>query len=154
MGTDMLCHNERHLFCWSVSQPSFYIYEVGQRSFKYHIWAKQWSHCAISDEVHSQIEYKIVLNCGYPMSTRNGMLCYNERHWLMIKCIIPFIRWMERPIEASGSIYEPFIVHAVLFLPMSILNFCTKYQILGTLSAQEMGWCAASRDIHCCWSIS
>ncbi len=49
---------------------------------------------------------------------------------------------------ALGSIYKHLLVYTMSFLPQTTLKFHAKDQILGILSAQEMGQYAVRRDIH------
>ena len=53
---------------------------------------------------------------------------------------------------ASGSIFEPLIVHMVPFLSKSTLKLHANCQIWCALSAQEMGCYITMRGIHCWWS--
>ena len=85
----------------------------------------------------------------YPLRTKEGMLCCKERHILMLRCAVTFLRYMRKVVGASGSIYEPFIVHAVSFLLRLTLRLYTYHQIWDILVVKKMGWYAMSRDIHC-----
>ena len=74
-----------------------------------------------------------MLDFGYPLSTRNGILCCNYKHPLLLKCYIVFLRCIRIIGWASNSIYKPLMVHTVSFLPKTNFKFHAKYQILGTL---------------------
>ena len=85
-----------------------------------------------------------MLDLGYPLCMGNGMLCYDERHPLLMKCFITFLRCISKAGRAYGIITLPLIVHTLLFLSRSNLKLHTKYQILGTVSiSTESGmlWC-------------
>ena len=69
----------------------------------------------------------------HPLSTGNVLLCYKERYLLLMKCFIPFLRCVKMVERASGSIYEPLMVHIVSFLAATNLKFHAKFQISGTL---------------------
>ena len=83
----------------------------------------------------------------------NGMMCNKKRHSLLHACFITFLKCRKMMGWASDSIDEPTIVYIKPILPRLTLKLYTKYQMLSTLSAQEMGWCTAMSDIHYCWSI-
>ncbi len=70
--------------------------------------------------------------------TGNGILCCNERHPLLLKCVITFLRYTELFGQASDSTYKPLMVNTVSFLSKTDLNFHTKRQISGTLSAWKI----------------
>ena len=65
-------------------------------------------------KIGSQITYK-KLDLGNPLCTGNGMICYEERHTLLMKWLITFLRCMTKVWGASKSIYKPFSVQAVPF---------------------------------------
>ena len=81
-------------------------------------------------------------------------MCYNERHPLLPKClnIFPMSRRMVK--WAPERIYNPHMVHMVLFLWKIANKFHAKYQLLGTLSAKVMGHCAARRGSCCSLSVA
>ena len=63
---------------------------------------------------------------GYHIITGDGMLCYMERHPLLLKCLITFIRYIRKVGQASDNIYKPLIVHIVLFSLRLTLNLHTN----------------------------
>ena len=65
------------------------MYKVDGRIFWKHLIDMYGSPCAIFAEADSQIAHKM-LDLEYPLSTWNGMICYNERHSLMLACSISF----------------------------------------------------------------
>ena len=84
---------------------------------------------------------KTILKCHakyqilrHHVMTGNGMLCCNERHPLLLECVITFLGYTELFGQASDSIYKLLMVNIVSFLPTTNLNFHTKCQISGTLS--------------------
>ena len=74
----------------------------------------------------------------HPLSTGNVLLCYKERYLLLMKCFIPFLRWIKMVERASDSNYDPRMVPNVSFLPITNLKFHAKFQFSGTLSAKGM----------------
>ena len=91
---------------------------------------------------------------GHPISTGNGMTCCKERHSLLLNCFISFLGCKRKVGGVSSSIYKPLMVPFMQFVLWTTLNFHTKYQIWGSLSAQERGHYTIRGDIHCCWSVS
>ena len=91
---------------------------------------------------------------GYPPCTQHGMLSYKERQPLLLECSITFLECNILMRRAFDIIYKILMVPIIFSLPRTNLIFHVKWQISGTLSAQEMGWCDARRDIHCCWKVS
>ena len=90
----------------------------------------------------------------YPLIRGIGMMCYKERHLLLLKCFITFLRCIRKNGGAFDSIYKPLIVHTVSFISRLTLKLHTKWQIWDTLSAWKMGQYTTRRCIHCCWSGS
>ena len=88
---------------------------------------------------------------GYPIITENGVLCYKERHPLLLKYIITFFRCVRKIRRASDNSFDPLVVHIVSFLPRLTLKLHLKCWILGSLSALKMGWYTSRIGIHCCW---
>ena len=56
----------------------------------------------------------------------NGMMCCKKIHPLMLKCFIPFLRFIRKVGGASGSIYKPFIVHMVPFSSEADSQYANK----------------------------
>ena len=106
----------------------------------------------ISSKKYSHFLCKIWAN-AHLLCMGNGTLCCNGRHPLLINCVIPFLTCMAMTKRASDSIYKPLMANTVSLIPKITLKFHEKYRFLGTLSAQQMRWCAARRDIHCCSSV-
>ena len=109
-------------------------------------------HCVITTTNNYKISYKISY-FRYPLRTGNMRMCYKERHSLLLKCPIIFLRYMRMVRKVPDRLYNPHMVGRVSFLPKITLKFHTEYQVLGTLSALEMGWCAARINIHCCLGV-
>ena len=82
------------------------------------------------------------------------MLFNNERHPLLLKYFMTFLTCISKVRGACESICKPLIGHMVPFLLRSTLNFCTKYQNFGNLSALQPGWYATRICTHCCWGGS
>ena len=76
----------------------------------------------------------------HPLSTGNVLLCYKERHLLLMKGSITFLTCVKMGERAIDSIYKPLMVHNVLFLPtINYLQFHAKFQFrILTLSAKEI----------------
>ena len=53
----------------------------------------------------------------HPFSMGNGMLCYHERHPLLLKLLTILLRCIRNMRAASGSIHEPFPAEIMSFLP-------------------------------------
>ena len=87
---------------------------------------------------------------GYPLCTKNGMLCNEERPSLLMKWFIAFFRCIGKVRGASDSIYKPLMVHIVPLLMRMTLNFHTKSPNLGHYTSKEMGYYTMRRSIHCC----
>ena len=117
-----------------------------------HLQDSNVPHRIISVKNNSQISGKM-LDFRYHLSTKYGVRCCKERHPLLLKCFITFFGCIRMAVQASGSIYKPIMFHRVLFMPKTALQFDTKYQIMGTLPAQEIACCTARRYIYCCWSV-
>ncbi len=115
-------------------------------SFWWHFQAFYCSYHAISSKVESQIVLKIP-DFGYPLCTRSGIPCYEERHPLLLKYFITFLRHTQKVRGASDTIYNALRVHIVSLLLVSTLKDCTKLRIRGTLSARVMG-CHAAKERH------
>ena len=94
-----------------------------------------------------------MLDFKYPLlRTGNVMMCYKKRHPLPLKYFITFLGSIRKVGEASHIILKPLVLtypHQVIFVR---IYFQISYNMpnLGTLSAMEMGCCAARRDTYCC----
>jgi len=99
--------------------------------------------CKNSNDFSCKISY-----FRYPLCTRNTRVCYKERCSLLIKCFITFLRYISMGRRAYGRIYNHHMIHTVSFLQKVTLKFYAKYQLLGTLSEREMGYCAVTRYLH------
>ena len=125
----------------------------GWTNFWSHLQAHYGPHGVIYAKNNSQISHKS-LDLGHPPSTGNGMMYCKEIHLLLLECFITFLRYIVMIGLASDSIYETPLIHTISFLPNTALKFQAKYQILRTIWAQEMEYCAARRYIYCFWSVS
>ena len=130
-----------------------YMYQDDYRSFRVHLQDPHGPHHIISVKNNSQTSGKM-LDFRYPLSTKYGVRCCKERHPLLLKCVITFLRCIWMTGQASDSICRPIMVHRVSFMPKTTLKFHTKFQIWGTLPAHEMGCSTARRYTYCCWSVS
>ena len=90
----------------------------------------------------------------YSQHMGNMRMWCKERYPLPIKCIITFLRYIRMVSRSPDWIYNPHMVHMVLFLWKIANKFHAKYQLLGTLSIRETKCWAARRDIHCWLSVS
>ena len=66
--------------------------------------------------VDSQLVQKMQ-ELKYPLSTGNDMLCYDERHTILLDCVMIFIVCVRKVGGASDSIYKPLMVHTMSLLP-------------------------------------
>ena len=96
------------------------------------------SNCAVSVEIVSQIAHKMP-DLVYPLRMANGMLCYEERQPLLLKCFIFFLRCISMVRGAFNIINKPLLDHTMSFLPRVALKLHTKCQILVTFLELEMG---------------
>ncbi len=87
---------------------------------------------------------------GYPLCTKNGMLCNEERPSLLMKGFIAFLRCIGKVRGASGSIYKPLMVHIEPLLLRMTLQFHTKLPNFGYYTSKEIGCYTMRRCIHCC----
>ena len=71
---------------------------------------------------------------GYPLTMGNGMICHMERHPLLLKWPITFLKCVYKVKGDFGSIYKPLIVQAVPVLPRLTRKLHAKCLIFGTLS--------------------
>ena len=111
----MIHYKERHTLQlkWFITFPR-YIRKVGILSgsiYKY----LYVSNCAISVEIDSQNAYRM-LDLVYHLCKGNGMLCHDERHPLVMKWSITFLRCIRKVGALSDSIYMPIMCQNVLFL--------------------------------------
>ena len=95
-----------------------------------------------------------ISDCEYPIIVGKRMLRYKERYPLLLKWFVTFFRRIRMVWGDSGSIYKYRIVHIMSFSSRPTIKLHTKFKILGTLHAQEMGPYTVRRGIHRCWSIS
>ena len=65
-----------------------------------------------------------------PLCMGNGILCFRERHQLLLECLINFLMCTRMIGRASYSIYNPVIANIVSLLPNTNLKFRVKYQPL------------------------
>ena len=107
----------------------------------------------VLEKTYSQIAYTIS-DFRFLLCTRNWMLCCKERHPLLLECFITFLRCIIMIGRASDIIKKLLMVYTVSFLHKITLKSDAKYQFLGNLSTQEMGYNTIRRDIHCCLSVS
>ena len=90
-------------------------------------------------KLHTKCATFEVTKC--PLSMGNGMICCKERHPLLLKGFISFLWCIRKTGGAFDNIHKPIIVHIVPFPLRLTLKFHTKWQILGTPSARELGCC-------------
>ena len=106
----------QHIKCAAVLQGEVYIvhevfhnlppmYKDGWKSLWGHIWARNGLQCVISVNSKSHISCKIAV-FRYPLSKGNVMLCYKERHPLLLDYFIPFLKCIRMVGRATSSLYE------------------------------------------------
>ena len=77
------------------------------------------------------------------------MLCYKERHPLLLECFVTSLGFITMIGEVAESIYKAsHVLHRVISVKIES-QMHTKYQILDTLSEWELVYCAIRRGIHC-----
>ena len=74
----------------------------------------------------------------YPLSKGSVMLCSKERHPLLLDYFIPFLKYIRMVGRANNGLYESLMVHNMSFLPTTNIKFHGKFDILSTLSGQDM----------------
>ena len=67
-----------------------------------------------------------ILDFQSPLSTESGMMCYQERYPLLMKCSKTFIRCIKPMIRASLSIFLPLMALTKTFSTRLTLNKCTQ----------------------------
>ena len=99
----MIHYKERHILQlkWFITFPR-YIRKVGILSGSIYKYLCV-SNCAISVEIDSQNACRM-LDLVYHLCKGNGMLCHDERHQLVMKWSITFLRCMVKAREASDCI--------------------------------------------------
>ena len=60
---------------------------------------------------------------GYPLSKGNVMLCYKERHPLLLDYFVPSLKYIRMVGTATDSLHESLVVHSMSFLPITIIKF-------------------------------
>ena len=60
---------------------------------------------------------------GYPLSKENVMLCYKERHPLLLDYFIPFLKSIRMVGRATSSMYGSLMIHNMSFLPITNITF-------------------------------
>ena len=65
----------------------------------------------------SQISSKILTDFGHQMSLGNMMLCHEDRHPLLQRYFLIFLRYIEMIGRASGSVSNILMVKTVSFPP-------------------------------------
>ncbi len=110
------------------------MYEEVERRFWTHLQAPYCPHHAISVMIDSHISHKMP-HLGYPIVTGNGMLCYNERYTLLLKCFITYLSCIRKVRGACDNIHRPLMGHIVPFLwgrlskcPQNTRFFWVPYQ--------------------------
>ena len=149
----MLCYKERHPLLLDYFIPFLKcISNVGRAAISVYESLMGQTSCHFCKEQTSN--FMQIWDFEHPLSTQNVLLCYKERYLLLMKCFMTFLRCIKMVERSSDIIYEPLMVHNVLFLPTMNLKFHAKWQSLGTLSAKGMWCCATRRDTHCCLTTS
>ena len=113
---------------------------------------------AISVRIASQIACKMSGLWYPPLTMGNGILSCKERHPLLLKCFITFLRCIRKMGGAYDSIYKFLIDHIVSFLSRPTLKLHTKYNTrFGVPSLhRKRGWYTVrvSVVVHYCWNGS
>ena len=131
-GNGMLCCKGRHplqIECFVIFP---YFHDDDWRNFEWHNRAPYGPHHIIPSKNNHQISWNIS-DLRNPLSKGNGILCYNERHSLLLEYSITFFQHIRMIGKAFGSIYETLI----LFTPCSFgqcpLSNCiqenTRFQV-------------------------
>ncbi len=131
----MIHYKERHTLQlkWLITFPR-YIRKVGILSgsiYKY----LYVSNCAISVEIDSQNAYRM-LDLVYHLCKRNGMLCHDERHPLVMKWSITFLRCMVRARKASECIQQaPYCQYHAISVKVDSQIVCKMLDVEYPISA-------------------
>ena len=151
-GYGMMCCNVGHtLMLKCLITFLRYIRILGRASGSFYN-TFHGQHRVITVKNNSQISCKMSA-FGHPLHTLNEMLCCKKRHPLLFGCSVTFARYMRMIRRAFCRLYKTIMIHTMSLLPKLSLKFHVKYQLLHSLSAQEMRWSAARRYIHPCLSV-
>ena len=140
---------------FGVVQNLPYMYKEDGRSYRQDQRAKYGSYHAFSTVMNNQTAHKYEIpGFGYPLSMGNGILCWKERHRLLLKLLETFLICILMSRGAAHCIYNLLMVHTMGFHQDWLSNCSQNARFwVGTLSAWEMGCCAGMRDIHCWWGV-
>ena len=130
---DMLCYKERHPLLMKCFKTFFRCIEP-MACASWCIFPPFWSLIqTFSTNVHSQNVHKMP-HFMYPLSTQNGMLFYNERHPLLMKCSKSSLNARDRWEELlCVSLYRLWVSPG--YVPRRLtLKSLTKFKVLGILS--------------------
>ena len=107
-----------------------YMYQDDYRSFRVHLQDPHGPHHIISVKNNFQISGKM-LDFRYPRSTKYWVRCCKERHPLLLKSFITFLRCIWMTGQASDSISRPIMVHRVSFNAKNNSQISHKISDLG-----------------------
>ena len=99
---------------YEMFQSLLYMYKADVRCSWQHLPATCGSHLVIFTEEDSQNVY-IMPDFGYILSTANGMMYYEEKHPLLMKCFRTFLRCISQMEAAYGSILLPWMGPSVSY---------------------------------------
>ena len=142
-GNAMMGFKEKHsllLECFMTFL--IYIYEwleELQIAYRSPLWFSTC--CATSTDNNSHISWNIS-DFRYLLSTWNGTLCCNERHALLLECVMTFLKYIKWIWRALYSIYKPSIVHIMFFLPIS--NYMQNINIRA--ASKHQNWVALIQE--------
>ena len=81
-------------------------------------------------DIDSQLVHKMQ-ELKDPLSTGNDMLCYDERHPILLDCAMIFIICIRKVGGAANIILSPLWFTQCYYCSMLPFNLHTKYEIFG-----------------------
>ena len=84
---DLLCYKELNVLLLKCFR-TFLNCITMMKSFQQHIRAPYGQYHVIPTKNNSHISYITIPNFGHPLNKGNGMMCYKERHAMLLDCFI------------------------------------------------------------------
>ena len=131
------------------------MYEIDLGSTWKHLQTTYVSQGVISAHVVSQGAHKIP-GLEYPLNRGKEIIWYNERHLLLLKCFISFLKYISKVWGAFARTYKPHIVHTY-HICWGQLSNCMRVKLLdlGQNLHKEKGvlYYKERYGIHWHWTI-
>ena len=129
----MLCHKERHTLLLECFITFLRCMRMNGRA-SVSIYMPLMVH-TVSFILKTPLNFHVrqCQRLGTPFLKGNGISCCKERHPLLIKCLITFLRYMRMIGRASHSIYRLVMVNTVLYYTKH--NITLKFHAVNKMSA-------------------